>query len=645
MAVFKSLRNPYNGTALVIEDPCPGSSTMYIQNEGFDKNSLTPLHDVGLNLNATRGQISWYDVLGTNSSGFGVTQLHALTSSTTVPSVAHVSYVGTAATQETTFLNGILILNGETTTVRARLYNTVDSINNNLDTSPFISMDPDRRFCKPIQYFTDGEKNVVWGIYHINFSSSTRSAGDQPKYIYKINTDPFNFVSTPPQRNEGLTTPTGQVGQYQIWPAYRNPVTNNLIWAGQGSAIQTTNYLVPYSQRGISSGYWASPTPTWTSPTTSYSLNTTSQLLGISKIDSTAIFLNTDGATDNTIAVYKFIDANNVNTTLYSSPGTAPGAEGSSAGGAKGVSFGGWIAKYASSTFAESDTVTGWYQPYFDSNGQYVPIYYQWNRLFDSITRSGAVTFTYPGSNTLASYWLYDTQSSNQAPGAIYGMQRISANETFIWNGTRYLTFMNLHGAGGVYDGNTNQRTFVTYSVDSTNPKALTFHSTLVVPATPKNIVWLNDTRTILGIFTQFNFYIYVFNSTGWNLTSSLPYTFQAVGRDNYGRIWGQDVGPLGMARLHLISLTTPVSVVVTPGATTFQYTGIPIPSNVQINAYDTSGARMTTSVKLVINGGSMTFTNNNLATVVTTNNSSNTTVPIYVIGAGPSSIIATATV
>ena len=74
MAVFKSLRNPYNGTALVIEDPCPGSSTMYIQNEGFDKNSLTPLHDVGLNLNATRGQISWYDVLGTNSSGFGVTQ-------------------------------------------------------------------------------------------------------------------------------------------------------------------------------------------------------------------------------------------------------------------------------------------------------------------------------------------------------------------------------------------------------------------------------------------------------------------------------------------------------------------------------------------------------------------------------------------
>jgi hypothetical protein len=204
---------------------------------------------------------------------------------------------------------------------------------------------------------------------------------------------------------------------------------------------------------------------------------------------------------------------------------------------------------------------------------------------------------------------------------------------------------MNLHGAGSTYDGNTNQRTFVTYSVNSTNPKALTFHSIVVIPTTPKNIVWLNDARTIMGIFTQFNFYIYVFNSTGWNLTSTLPYQMQSVGRDNYGRIWGQDVGPLGMARLHLISLTTPVSVVVTPDASTFQYTGIPIPSNVQINAYDTSGARMTTSVKLVINGGSMTFTNNNLATVVTTNTSSNTTVPIYVIGAGPSSIIATATV
>lgn len=644
MAVFKSLRNPYNATALVIEDPCPGSSTIYIQNEGFDKSSLTPLHDVGLNLNATRGQISFYDY-SQNNSGFGATQLHGLAASLTAPSVTPAIYQA-AATIEETFLTGVLILNGETTTVRSRIYNSVDSSRNNLDTSPFISMDPDRRFCKPIQYFTDGEKNAVWGISHINFQTSTRAAGDQPKYIYKINTDPFNFVNTPPQKNEGLATPTGQLGQYQIWPAYRNPVTNNLIWAGQGSAPSTTNYLVPYSQRGISSGYWAAPAPTWTSPTTSYSSSYTSQFLGVSKIDSTAIFLNSDGLTDNTIAVYKYVDATNVNTTLYSSPGTVPGVEGSSAGGARGTNFGGRIAKYASSTFAESNTVTGWYQPYFDSNGQYVPIYYQWNRQFDSITRSGAVTITYPGSNTLASYWLYDTQSSNDAlTSSNFGMQRLFANETFTFSGTRYLTFMNLHGAGGTYDGNTNQRTFVTYSVDSNNPKALTFHSIIVIPSTAKNIVYLNDARTILGVFSHFNFYIYVFKSTGWLLSSTLPYQMQAVGRDNYGRIWGQDVGPLGMARLHLISLTTPLSVVVTPDATTFQYTGIPISSNIQVNAYDTSGSRMTTSVKLVINGGSMTFTNNNLATVVTTNTSSNTTVPIYVIGAGPSSIIATATV
>lgn len=646
MAVFKSLRNPFNGTALVIEDPCPGSTTLYIQNEGFDKNSLTPLHDVGLNLNATRGQISYYDVFSTNSSGFGTTQLHAVTGSTTVPSITNGSYNSvTAGTQETTFLNGILILNGETTTVRARFNNTVNSINNNLDTSPFVSMDPDRRVCKPIQYFTDGEKNAVWGMYHINFSTGTRSSGDNARYFYKLNTNSFDFVNNPPLKNDVITTPTGQNAQYQLWPAYRNPVTNNLIWVGQASTISTTNYLVPASLRGISSGYWASPTPTWTSPTTSYAVSYTSQFLGVSRVDSTAIFLNADGVTDNTIAVYKYVDANNVNITLYSSPGTVPGVEGSSAGGAKGITFGGHVAKYASSTFAESDTVTGWYQPYFDSNGQYVPIYYQWNRQFDSITRSGAVTITYPGSNTLSSYWLYDTQSDTAAMSTIYGLQRICNNETFTFGGTRYLTFINLHGAGSIYDGNTNQRTFITYSVNSTNPKALTFHSIAVIPTTPKNIVWLNDARTIMGIFTQFNFYIYVFSSTGWNLTSTLPYQMQAVGRDNYGRIWGQDVGPLGMARLHLISLTTPLSVVVTPDATTFQYTGIPISSNIQVNAYDTSGSRMTTSVKLVINGGSMTFTNNNLATVITTNNSSNTTVPIYVIGAGPSTIIATATV
>jgi len=366
MAVFKSLRNPYNGTALVIEDPCPGSTTLYIQNEGFDKNSLTPLFDVGLNLNRDRGQISYYDALGTNSSGFGTTQLHGVTGSSTVPSITNGAYNSvTAGTLEETFLTGVLLLNGETTTVRSRTYNTVNTIRSNLDISPFVSMDPDRRFCKPMQYFTDGEKNVVWGMYHINYGSSSRNVGDMARYIYKINTNPFDFVNTPPLLNSYVGTPTNQNAQYQFWPAYRNPVTNNLIWAGQGSTISAASYLTPTSQRGITSGYWASPTPTWTSPATSYTLNYSSQFLGVSRIDSTAIFLNTYGTTDNTITVYKFVDANNVNLTLYSSPGTVPGVEGSSAGGAKGINFGGTVVKYASSTFAESDTVTGWYQPYF----------------------------------------------------------------------------------------------------------------------------------------------------------------------------------------------------------------------------------------------------------------------------------------
>lgn len=203
---------------------------------------------------------------------------------------------------------------------------------------------------------------------------------------------------------------------------------------------------------------------------------------------------------------------------------------------------------------------------------------------------------------------------------------------------------MQLHGAGGISDAVATNRTFVCYSVNASNPKLLTYHSKIEVPTTPKNIVWLNDARTILGIIAHSNLYIYTFNGTTWTQTVNLQYQFHAVGRDNLGRIWAHDVGP-GHGRIHLITLTVPVTISVVPAASSYQYSGSPITSALAVNAYDSSGARIATSVKLVIDGGSMTFSGNNLTTTITTSASANTNVAISITNGGISNVIASAAI
>ena len=165
------------------------------------------------------------------------------------------------------------------------------------------------------------------------------------------------------------------------------------------------------------------------------------------------------------------------------------------------------------------------------------------------------------------------------------------------------------------------------------------------VPATPKNIVWLSDDKTILGIFCHANFYVYTFSSTsGWTQTGNFPFQFNAVGRDNLGRVWAQDSGP-GYGRLHLLTLNVPVNIVVTSDATSYNFAGTTVTANLTVNTYNYTGARIATSVKLVIDGGSMYFAGNNLTKTVTTSASGDTVVPVTITGGGVSNIIASAVV
>ena len=319
--------------------------------------------------------------------------------------------------------------------------------------------------------------------------------------------------------------------------------------------------------------------------------------------------------------------------------------QGTNQGGDRATNFGQRIPKFASKTFTDATTATtlGFYIPYVDAKGGFHPLYYRWNQSTDVFTRVTDITMIYPGTS-LGSVWSYDTYSASSL-SLIYGMQRAWYTETFVSSSTRYLIFMQLHGAGGVYDANPTMRTFPTYSIDTSTYKTLTYTGKIEVPATPKNIVWLNDDKTILGIFCHANFYVYTFSaSSGWTQTGNFPYQFNAVGRDNTGRIWAQDTGP-GWGRLHLLTLNVPVSIVVTSDATSYNFAGTAVSANLTVNAYSYSGTRIATSVKLVIDGGSMTFAGSNLTKTVTTSASGDTIVPITITGGGVSNIIASAVV
>ena len=642
MAIIKTNRTPYFATAALYEDPVPNSPYIFFQHDAYDKTTLAPQFDVGMNWN-TLGKISYYaEAEGTNHSGFGYTMTNITYNTTTGTAGNFYSQ----AAQGTVFwpLTGIFMLNGETTHVRHYIFNTLQDYRNSLDISPFATMDPTRRV-KATSYWTDGVNNVVWGVAHHNASNAARALSDYPKYWLKVNTSSQDLVNGQyVNQNTQMSTVLGGANQYQMWPIYRNPTTGNLVWTGQPALFSSSTMLTPYSMRGVSSGNAFVPTPTFTAPATSTTASYTSQFVGVG-VDGYAIYLNNDSVTDYNQGFYKFNDLTNTNSILNTFT-TIPSPGASSVGGNRALTFSGNVPKYASSTFTDPTTATnkGFYVPYLDTAGNYVPFYYQWNTLTDVFSRNATnCTMTY-SSGTFGTRWSADTQSGTAQANTLSGMQRLWANESFVYSGTRYLMFMQLHGAGGVYDGTPNQRTFVCYSMNPSNPLALTYHSSIVVPYTPKNIVWLNDARTVLGVICHNNFYIYTFNGTTWTQTANVPYQFYAVGRDNTGRIWGIDPGP-GYGRMHLISSTTPVSITVTPASTNYQYTGSTITTSVAVNAYNSAGARIVTSVKLVINGGSMTFANSNLTTTITTSASVDTTVSVYITNGGVSNIVASAAI
>lgn len=635
MAIIRTFRTGLPNAA-VIEDPIPGSPNMFFQLDAVNKSTLTPLFDtqIQFSMNGLAGATAtgaWTDDQRSyNLNNFGSPIL------STPPVGSGSGATGSARS------TGVLILNGEVTHCRHFLFNTANDYRNTIDFTPMYSMDP-TRVPRQASFFTDGTNNVVYFVYYEKGSDVTSSFVQSTSYVLSVNTTSSNLVNSNYMLTNDWINRTSLVNSYALkgYPMYRNPSTGNMVWHGTWAYMAASNYGYPSYQPGLTTGSAFSVQTTSNSPTAGSLQYYTSQWIGVSAVDGFAITLANFNQNDHTTQIWKYNDGNNTATNL-SNISTVPTASGSSVGGNRGTNFGSFKNKYCSRWFTDPLTANsrGFYMPYVDTNGNWAPFYWQWNTTTDVFTRNANCTVNWGGGNTQATFWIHDGTLAANADAN--GLQTVWYNETFNVGSNRYLLFMQLNGAGGLMDSLPRACTFVNFSVNAADPRILTYHSRMTIPATPKNIVWLSDDRTVLGVFTHTAFYIYTFTeANGWTQTANLPFQFSAVGRDNLGRIWAVDPGPNQWGRVHLITLTVPVTIVVTPDATTYTYSGTPINANVAVRALDANGNRISTSVKLVIDGGSMLFGGNNFTTTVTTSASADVNVAVSITGGGVSNIIA----
>jgi len=669
------LRTNYYSANLptVIEDPTPGADLIFFQNEGYKSSTLGAIFNTTIS----------YNVAGTGYSTWGTSNFQQNT--------------------DGWYWQGALVLNGEVTHCK-HLSVAVNDYRNNLDHSPWASMDLTNKI-KPIQYYTNGTNNLVQAFqnvqgtaggnnytvwlrrqntafnlnvgnptYNANPSSTSNTAfpvyrnpttnnivcvGNYNASAYHpgayagYNINNAFTVSTPTVN--GVTAVTNAscqfvgVGVGGLGLTLVNDVNNDYTQTfyryndSANTAVTLNTYNLPIqttSTNGIGvyqiSTYHQTLTGSITVTGTSPAASVTGYVVGRT--------LSVTGVTSGFIAVGQTISGTGIITgTTIVSTGTNVTTN------AGGIRTNAYLPKYASSTFVDLSTSTtrGFYLPFFDTNSTFQPFYYQWNTITDNFVRNQDIRVLYTASNMLT-YWTPETASGTSV-NVTYGSQRAWYNESFIYNNVRYLTFMQLHGAGTVLDASDKQRTFMTYVVDTSTYKTLTYHSSVVIPATPKNIVWLNDTRTSVGVFGHTAFWIYSFTAAGWTLVKTEPYAFSAVGRDSLGRVWGMDSGPLGGGRAHVIlsdATSIPATISLVPSQQMFNYTGTNQLFTFTLDAFNSLSARIAVSVTLTVTGNSLRILDgaNNQYTSYTTSTSASTSTIINaaIIAAGPSSISTT---
>jgi hypothetical protein len=600
--VYKMPGTLNTGVPLILEDPRASKSNVYLYGIKHDKNSLTPYFDKSIK--------NFFEVNNVNNTQIQNSSNH--------------------------YSNNKLYLNKPTTHVQD-YYSTSAGNNTSYnfpDESAWMYMD-DTLECGVISPITDSTNSAT--TYLMNNYNHRNS--------YQVMTGPITEAG----EWEDLTNNMPSTDAYYMGKInWLKAASGRVHGFGQYSGSGTSSWSFYPSYMWMSlGGSWPSGSYNSFSYSTSNNITGggnyyTPQYLGESTVDGSLLIVNTyshsSSSLTSKVTVTKAV-ISNASTPTYTILGQNASAEPLAAGSHSGGGNLGndTFRKNCSHIFTDprDSDKKAFYYPYFDSYGDFHPFVCTWNTTDDSIAIEEDITITGDKSSIHAS--LLTETISGAAQGGVSAV-------TWTANGTRYVGYIPFDMALPTGQG-AGMKTIFAYTMDPANPKNLTYHSKIELGSVPRNYVWLNDTRTLLGIFNKDSFEVLAWNdATGWAVTTTVSERVSACGRDSLDRIWySTNNSTIGAQYqdLNLLSPTLPVTVSIVPENTDNQYTGTEIDTYVNVSAYDTAGVRIAASVKLVIDSASVTFADGSKAKTVTTLTNGELQVATKINGAGYTNITA----
>jgi hypothetical protein len=598
--------------AMVVEDPRPNNDGFYLQGTKVDKTSMTPQYERTLNYNQRLDAYWEFRVPGSRGNG---------------------SHLGShLALSKTTGAMGNWTADG-------------DGWENTPCSNSYVHMEPELQSPTIYDWVQNGRHQVM---HNWNNGATDYAAGWAPS------SDSVDLDQVFPSALGYNSAASGTIyapATHWYPELFGDGGVNSTYMVGlpQGSNRQSQMYNYPSQILEIKYGTFPDSfvNQTALTPTGMGSTSWAWQFLGKSAIDGGLIIAAVNcesGSTGNQLVFTKCKWTNNVTpvyTVLYTNTVT-PAAGGTSVGGY--VMNNKQLNRNFSQVFPHPTDANKkcFYHNYYDTYYNFHPELITWDTTTDTFTRESDIT-----CDVLSSVHA-DYSSITWHVNSTYRTMKHNI-QTWESGGNRYVSAMPFDGKGSYWDSNEAFRTWLVYQVDPADPKNLTYHSKMVVPTTPRTMIWLNDSHTLMGVWFKENFRIYTFNTaTGWVETSTIQKRVYNVGRDSLDRIWYTNTSStFGDTYLetHMLTPSLPVTITIASENADYTYAGVNINTFVNVSAYNASGARIATSVKLVIEGSSMTFSDSTTTKIVTTSASTDLQVNTIVTGAGFTNIAASITI
>lgn len=311
--------------------------------------------------------------------------------------------------------------------------------------------------------------------------------------------------------------------------------------------------------------------------------------------------------------------------------------------------------KFEASTAAGESNIKYSYSLCYNTTGN-VPglIYYKWDRGTPANSTSGLMTIDWAGQTTTD--MIAHPFASAEVNGTRTMYPEFSCANVFLTKqGSRY--FINVLHTHAYSDNMVlrpaNSKRLTTFEVDTSTWTSCTWVASISVPA--YSFMTLDDNATKIAVIRDGGVDIYSSNNGIWTVTATEPGAITCVGRDQSNRLWAIDqiVNAFseltstndynaGIAqteikpKIRLISESLPNRVSIVLNDRNLTYSGSNISTSAAVNAYNTSGSRIETTVYLKLSGVNAVFTANGSTELsVTTSSSADLTVPITVTGSG----------